>query len=89
MNQAIARLKATATDESMDMLMKQAKAQAKKMTAYMKANEKQDDGYVALQREMQKILKKIEKLDPTGENTPFDYEVWTHSAKPFRKSSSL
>lgn len=93
MTKALARLKAVAasdaTPDTIDGLMKEARAQAKKMAAYMKEHKKQDKGYEDMQREMQRLLKRMDKVDPSGKNTPFDYEVWVHSAKPFRKQKSL
>jgi hypothetical protein len=45
--------------------------------------------YVKMQYIMQRLLKELNKLDPTGESIPFDNSVWQHSGKPPRQNRGL
>ena len=72
------------TTGELQTLLDQARKQAEEMEKIGRGSPQYEDK----QREMQRILKAVNKLDPEG-NSKFDYLVWQHSAKPFRKSRSL
>ena len=44
--------------------------------------------YEDLQRKMNRLERQAHALDPKGDRA-FNYEVWKHSGKPFRKSKGL
>lgn len=72
------------TPGELQALLDRARKQAEEMEKLGRGSPQYEDK----QREMQRILKAVNKLDPEG-NSKFDYLVWQHSGKPFRKSRSL
>lgn len=70
-----------ASEKDLQVLLDKARKQAEEMDKLSRGSPQ----YKEKQKEMQRILKNLHKLDPNGESK-FDYLVWTHSAKPFRKS---
>jgi len=72
----------------MNKPLQEARAQAEKMQAHQLAHGR-DAAYEEMQREMQRILRRLDELDASGCYTPFDYMVWLHSAKPPRRIRNL
>lgn len=77
---AATRLVATSIDD----LNSKIKDQARKMDKVARTSPE----YLRMQFEMQKLLRELRHLDPSGKNTPFDYLAWSHSGKPQRDNSN-